>query len=369
MATNSNRLTPARAIHTGEILREELKERGITQREFALSIGVQPTHLNEFIKGKRNLNEDWAIKFEAQLGIPYSMWMSIHNNYIYECNLIEAKRVEHQHAMQFEAACTNVLNLNALYKRLNLLSFSIIDRVAKIKEMFNFDLLSSNELRMQVAGMYKHSDKVMIDEKNMLTWLVLNLYTISNLERISGYQKGNAILAAKEIANKANNRELTIGAIKDILSNYGIGYAYVEKLDKTPIDAYSTFIGEMPVITVTYRYNDMDKLAFDILHELCHIHKHFEHDDKAFIAVEGSTYSDDPREKEANEFAQRMLIPDDIWNKIIKAKTGSLMPYSIVKAIAYEAERYGISPSIAIARYKHDTNWYRIAAYQSPKIY
>lgn len=92
MATKSNRLVPARAIHPGEILREELQERGIKQKEFAQLIGVQPTHLNEFIKGKRNLNEDLAMKLEKYLGIPYKSWMNIHNGYVYDCRAIEERK-------------------------------------------------------------------------------------------------------------------------------------------------------------------------------------------------------------------------------------------------------------------------------------
>lgn len=89
MATNNNRLTSNRAIHPGEILREELKERGIKQKDFAKAIGWQATHLNEFIKGKRNLNEDLAIRLESQLGIPFKTWMSLHSGYIYECKALE----------------------------------------------------------------------------------------------------------------------------------------------------------------------------------------------------------------------------------------------------------------------------------------
>ena len=77
MATRSNRIVPARAIHPGEILREELQERGIKQKDFAQAIGIQATHLNEFIKGKRNLNEDLAMKLESQLGIPFNIWMNL----------------------------------------------------------------------------------------------------------------------------------------------------------------------------------------------------------------------------------------------------------------------------------------------------
>lgn len=369
MATRSNRLVPARAIHPGEILREELQERGIKQKDFAQSIGVQATHLNEFIKGKRNLNEDLAMKLESQLGIPYKTWMNLHNGYMYECKALDEKRTEEQYALQFENACANIFNIQALYKRLELMMLSCSERVKRLKELFSFDLLSSNELRMQVAGMYKHSEKVQMDEKNMLTWLILNKLEISRIQPLDNYRKENAMKAAEDIALMANERTLTTESIKDCLNRYGISYIRVDKLDKTPIDAYSTFSGDMPVITVTYRYNDMDKLAFDILHELCHIDRHFSEGNKAFISIEGVEYSNDPREKEANEFARQMLIPDDTWETILKVGCTSLSPYKIVKTIATEAERCGISPSIAISRYKHDANWYRTSAYKSPKIF
>ena len=299
-------------------MREELQERGIKQKDFAQSIGVQATHLNEFIKGKRNLNEDLAMKLESQLGIPYKTWMNLHNGYMYECKALDEKRTEEQYALQFEDACANIFNIQALYKRLGLMMLSCSERVKRLKELFSFDLLSSNELRMQVTGMYKHSEKVQMDEKNMLTWLILNKLEISRIQQLDNYRKENAMKAAEDIARMANERTLTTESIKDCLNRYGISYIKVDKLDKTPIDAYSTFSGDMPVITVTYRYNDMDKLAFDILHELCHIDRHFSEGNKAFISIEGVEYSNDPREKEANEFARQMLIPDDTWETILK---------------------------------------------------
>ena len=55
-------------------MREELRERGIKQKDFAKQIGMQATHLSEFIRGKRNLNDDLAMKLENHLGIPYKTW-------------------------------------------------------------------------------------------------------------------------------------------------------------------------------------------------------------------------------------------------------------------------------------------------------
>lgn len=368
MATKSNRLVPARAIHPGEILREELQERGITQKDFAKQIDVQASHLNDFIKGRRNLNEDLAMKLEKQLGIPFKTWMSLQNGYEYERRAIEENQGEEQKARNFEAACSNVFNYKALCKRLNIALLPCIERVKKLKELFPFDLLSAEERRLQVAGLYKHSEKVHADEKNMLTWLVLNWLETSHSTVDGVYEKGNALKAAKDIAMMANSHEMSKSSVRNCLNAYGIAYLEVEKIEKAPIDAYSTFSNGHPCITVTYRYNDMDKLAFDIIHELCHIDRHISEDQRAFIAVEGSEYSNDPKEKEANAFARQMLIPDDVWKQIMEKGSTRLFLNDIIHVIATEAKKHDISPTIAVARYKHDSGRYKVKGYASPKI-
>lgn len=369
MATKSNRLVPFRAIHPGEILREELRERGIKQRDFAQAIGVKAPHLNEFIKGKRNLNEDLALKLEQYLNIPYKTWMDLHHGYVYDNKTVEKRKTEEQDALQFESACEERLNLKLLYKELEIALLPRIERVGRLKELFPFDLRSVQEMNSQVAGLYKHSAKVQIDEKNLQTWLVLNWLQCSKVRIDTPYRRGNGLKAAEEISRMANARDLTAQRIQDCLNRNGIAFIHLNKIDKVPVDAYSTILNNHPIVTVTYRYNDMDKLAFDILHELCHIEKHLSDEQRAFIALEGTLYSTDPREKEANDFAKQSLIPDRVWSRIMKVGSTSLSPHRIVKTIAQEAERLGISPSIAVSRYKHDTNWYQTSAYKSPKIY
>ncbi len=65
----ANNLTPFRATHPGEIIREELEFRGISQRELARVIGVCPTIINELIKGKRQLGTELALLIGAALGL------------------------------------------------------------------------------------------------------------------------------------------------------------------------------------------------------------------------------------------------------------------------------------------------------------
>lgn len=76
---------PARmAIHPGSILKEELRERGIKQRELAQQTGLQPSHLSEIIRGKRDVTKRIADKLETELGIPSIDWMRLQLAYDYD---------------------------------------------------------------------------------------------------------------------------------------------------------------------------------------------------------------------------------------------------------------------------------------------
>ena len=47
----ANNLTPSEPIHPGEILKDEIEYRGISQRKLAAQMGISPTLLNEILNG------------------------------------------------------------------------------------------------------------------------------------------------------------------------------------------------------------------------------------------------------------------------------------------------------------------------------
>lgn len=370
MGTSNEILIPAIATHPGEMLREELKERGIKQKDLAAQMGIPASHLNEFIKGKRNLTPSLGAGLEAALGIPYDIWTGLQSRYDYNTMAIAERDRENARASEYEAACRAQVNLTAIYKRLNITATTAVERVKSLKNVLSFDLLDIGVYKLGVAGLYKHSEKVQIDEKNMLAWLVLNkCETLKyDLRALPKFESGNAESAAEEIANYANKQRLTPSIIESVLNSHGIAYLVVRKLDKAPIDAFCTMREEHPFVTVTYRYNDIDKLAFDVLHELCHIERHLGDGQESFVSIDGVDYSSDPREKEANEFARNALIPPKDWEKILRTKSQSLLLNRVVATIAAAAQNLGYSPSIAVARYKHETQNYCTNLYRSQKI-
>ena len=66
----ANNLEPFRPTHPGEVLKDELEYRGISQKQLAAEMGISYTLLNEVLNGKRQVNTELALLVEAALDIP-----------------------------------------------------------------------------------------------------------------------------------------------------------------------------------------------------------------------------------------------------------------------------------------------------------
>jgi addiction module antidote protein, HigA family len=68
-------------IHPGEILKDELQYRGISQKKFAEVIGVSYPFLNEILNSKRPITTSFAVLVEAALGIKAYILVNIQTDY------------------------------------------------------------------------------------------------------------------------------------------------------------------------------------------------------------------------------------------------------------------------------------------------
>ena len=73
--------TPAVATHPGELIKDELKERKMTQKQLASETGIKASVLSETINGKRPISIHVAAALEKVLGIPVELWMNLQNQY------------------------------------------------------------------------------------------------------------------------------------------------------------------------------------------------------------------------------------------------------------------------------------------------
>ena len=67
--------------HPGEVLKDEIEARGITQRQLAESMGLTYSVVNEILNGKRPLTAKTALMFEAALDVPADSLMYLQTKY------------------------------------------------------------------------------------------------------------------------------------------------------------------------------------------------------------------------------------------------------------------------------------------------
>lgn len=77
----ANNLKPYQPTHPGEVLKDELEYRGISQRGLAKKIGISYSVLNEVLNGKRALNTELALMMEAALGVDAAPLLAMQNEY------------------------------------------------------------------------------------------------------------------------------------------------------------------------------------------------------------------------------------------------------------------------------------------------
>ena len=66
-----------RAVHPGVILKDELKELGVSPTEFARQIDVPPNRVSQIITGKRSITGDTALRFGHWFGVDPQFWINL----------------------------------------------------------------------------------------------------------------------------------------------------------------------------------------------------------------------------------------------------------------------------------------------------
>jgi addiction module HigA family antidote len=77
----ANNLTPYEPTHPGEVLKEEIEYRGVSQRRLAAQMGMSYSVLNEVLNAKRPVTTEYALLFEAALGVEADMWIKMQARY------------------------------------------------------------------------------------------------------------------------------------------------------------------------------------------------------------------------------------------------------------------------------------------------
>jgi len=352
----TSNLIPAIATHPGEVLKDELESRDIKQKDFAHSIDMPTTMLNEIIKGKRNITADIAILLEKALDIPAEFWLKMQSQYDIDVARIKQRNIEKLQIVELWKSIASIVPVAYLKGRC-VLTNNLKENISIVKDIYhalNFEGII--EAKAPIAGLFRKSSKLQIDENNLTCWVMLARWEAQK-KVVSTYVATCIPTVKQQFIQIVNQNIDVVGKTEELLKSYGIKFIILEKPEKVPVDGFSFFSGSNPAIAITLRKGTIDNFAFTILHELAHIEKHLNPDQNAFFidCFDIEDNKKDSKEKEADLYAQQSLIPQEVWkNLYIPKKIFDDTP------LRHFAEKTNTHPAFVLGRYCHESGNYKI---------
>lgn len=354
----TNMLIPAKAIHPGEILKDELAARRINQKEFAKLTGIQATQLNEMIKGKRNINAEIALVIGAALGIDPVIWTNLQSSYDLNKERIAEKTSKRLQAIDLWNVIRQYIPLK-YFKKLGILSGDPVKDIPLVKNIYlaaNVDALIAIFSQPKFAH-FRKSEKLEENKINLLGWqhYAAHLLAEQTVPTFAPSVQTELIAQLKTIISKNKN---TLTKVTAALHAAGIKFIVLEQPDKCPVDGVSFRSGSNPAITLTMHHKRLDNFAFTLFHELGHVFLHLATDtDAVFVDINpkeaDKDYSTSIKEREADAFARNALIADAAWNDYLQTQD-----YQKEDVLIAFAKKQKIHPAIVKGRINFNSGNY-----------
>lgn len=339
------------SVHPGKILKSVLEDYDMSQKELAVAIGKPSPIVNDIIKGKRNINPEFAVLLEAALpDISATDWMSMQNQYDIS-NLQRQKEIlQQKEFIEQWNFLKDYLNLNYMKKKLRLAD----DLSQSVSAILNYLAINEvNDIKIKqesVMGYFKKSEKFNIDPVNLLTWLCVVRHRSDEqiLNQSFDITKVDNLISELNDLFFVNKR--VVESATSLLNSYGIKFIVEEKLDKMAVDGVSFWSGNNPTIVMTKRMNRIDNFAFVLFHELGHIVKHLYEEKAIEFWDDINGIKEDSRESQANIFAENAIwkgFPrENIFSKI-------RIPFAATRFLQQISVEQHINISIVVGQYQH----------------
>lgn len=141
----------------------------------------------------------------------------------------------------------------------------------------------------------------------------------------------------------------------EYLDEQGIAVVIEPHLPGTHLDGSAILTSlDYPVIGLTLRHDRIDNFWFTLMHELAHVHLHFNKGVNQFYDDLDVGDQDDLRENEADVLASEALIPKVEWRKSPASKIKS------PDAAEHLATKLAIHPAIVAGRIRHESRNFKI---------
>lgn len=322
------------ATPPGATIKEQLEDRGMTQKEFATRLDMSEKHISKLINGEVNLTPEMAIKLEMVLGVPAKFWSNLES--IYREKLIKAQQ---ENEMEEDKLIAKQFPYNEMVK-LGWIEDTkkTEERVINLRKYFEvvkLSLINNNRLNRIACRKLGESEKA---DYALLAWAQK-----AKLEaRNTNVKKINIDLLEKNLtqirAMTLQSPEIFCENLTTLLSECGISLIFLPHLKGSFLHEATFYDRDKIVMGLTVRGKDADRFWFSLFHELGHVIKGH---------INQTNGTSDQDELDADKFASDTLISEEDYMRFVTKYSSSYISQS---SICDFAKEINIDPGILVGR-------------------
>ena len=319
------------ATPPGATIREQLNDRGMSQKEFAARMDMSEKHISKLINGEVQLTPETAVRLELVLGVPAKFWNNLEA--IYREKIIKA---EAENAMDMDITISKQLPYNEMVKYGWIIETrseaSKVEHLRKYFEVVQLSLLGNEEItniacrRLDVTvksdlAFMAWAQEAKLKARDIRTAPINIKGLIASIPLI----RNMTLLKPSEFCPK----------IKKTLADFGVALVFLPHLKGTFLQGACFQDGNRIVMGLTAMAIDADEFWFGLFHELAHII--LGHVGKKSDTTEGD-------EKAADKWSADTLIPFSDFEIFTEKRDYS------EKSVLSFAKEQGITPGIVVGR-------------------
>ena len=340
----TNKYNPDYAIHPGEYLAEVLKAREIRQRDLSERMGISETQLSNIVNTKKPVGPETAIKLERVLGISANIWNNLNARY----RLFHARKTEKK-----------ILSQNHDWVKGFPLSF--LRKMRVIPESNNYELLAGYLLEffgvssptvwedyfnIEESPVFRQSPSFRNNAKAAAAWLRVGEVKAEsiNVNSFSRTRFNNVLDEIRSITRTALAK--FIPRMEFLCGEAGVALVFVPEPKGVHVYGATKWLNsKKAMIAQTLRHKSDGQFWFTFFHEAGHILLHTNH---TTIVDDTKTDRESPLEKEADEFARNVLVPNKEYIAFVRRNK------FYESEIKQFARMQNLAPGIIVGYLQHD---------------
>lgn len=272
------------AIPPGATVKEQLLNRGMSQKEFALRMDMSEKHISKFLNGDVILTTDMASRLEMVLGLPARFWNNLESIYREKLQLIKEENEMDEDKELIE---------NYPYSQMAKLEWvetseNPLVKVKELRKFFEVVKLSIIDNNLLPGIVYKKYDTNNGNYYSLIIWAQKAKLEARNIKT-----KPINIDGIKDVIPSILNTEPN--SVVELLAEYGVALVVLPKFNNTKVHG-ATFLDNKKIVIALI---DDDNFYSNLFHEIGHIL--LGHINKDYIP-------DGNEERDAEAFSKSVLM-------------------------------------------------------------